>query len=291
MKRIIVSVFLMLFMLHPASHAIDLGGITKHLDALRSAVSATAKAARPISDEEEYYLGRAVAARILGTYPLSNSKDLTKYINLIGRTAALSSDKPFTYGGYHFAVLETDEINAFACPGGIIFVTKGMIDMTANEEELAAVLAHEIAHISKRDGIAAIKSSRWTEALTVIGTEAVRTYSSSDVARLVNIFEGSIDDVFKTLVVNGYGRSQEFAADEAALQCLAQSGYDPAALSVFLKHLADKGRSSGGGITKTHPETTDRIENIADKVPSGQTDPQSVQTRTGRFMEVRKPTK
>lgn len=278
----------MVFMFHPASHAIDLGGFTKHLDALKSAVGATVKAARFISEEEEYYVGRAVAARILGTYPLSNSKDLTKYVNLIGKTVALSSDKPFTYGGYHFAILETDEVNAFACPGGIIFVTKGMVNMTTNEEELAAVLAHEIAHISKRDGIAAIKSSRWTEALTVIGTEAVRTYSSSDVARLVTIFEGSIDDVFKTLVVNGYGKSQELAADEAALQYLAQSGYNPAALSAFLKRLADRGRSSGGGIMMTHPETTDRMDNLAGKVPSEQTNLQSVQTRTIRFTEVQK---
>lgn len=287
-KRITVFVFLMFFVLHPASHAIDLRGITKHLDTLKSVVGATTKAARPISDEEEYYLGRAVAARILGTYPLSNDKDLAKYVNLIGKAVSLSSDKPFTYGGYHFAVLETNEINAFACPGGIIFVTEGMVDTATNEEELAAVLAHEIAHINKRDGIAAIKSSRWTEALAVIGTEAVRQYSSSDVARLVTIFEGSIDDVFKTLVVNGYSRSQEFAADESALQYLARSGYNPESLNAFLKRLAGRGRSSGGGITATHPETADRIDNITGKFPSVSTDPQSIQARTARFAEVRK---
>jgi len=288
-KRITVFVFLMFFALHPASHAIDLRGITKHLDTLKSVVGATTKAARPISDEEEYYLGRAVAARILGTYPLSNDKGLTEYVNLIGKAVSLSSDKPFTYGGYHFAVLETDEINAFACPGGIIFVTKGMAGMTTNEEELAAVLAHEIAHINKRDGIAAIKSSRWTEALAVIGTEAARTYSSSDVAKLVAVFEGSIDDVFKTLVVNGYSRSQEFAADESALQYLLRSGYDPESLNAFLKRLAGRGGPSGGGITATHPETADRIDNVAGKAPSGSADPQSIQTRTARFMEVMRP--
>ena len=289
MKRIMASAFLMFFMLHPASHALDLRGITKHLDTLKSVVGATAKATRPISDEEEYFLGRAVAARVLGTYPLANDKDLTKYINLIGKTVSVSSGKPFTYGGYHFAVLETEEINAFACPGGIIFVTKGLIEMTANEEELAAVLAHEIAHINKRDGIAAIKSSRWTEALAVIGTEAARKYSLSDVAKLVTIFEDSIDDIFKTLIVNGYSRSQEFTADESALQYLAQSGYDPEALISFLKRLSGRGRPSGGGITATHPETADRIDNIAGKIPAGQADPRSVEIRTARFMEVQKP--
>ncbi|HBL25016.1 MAG TPA: peptidase M48 [Deltaproteobacteria bacterium] len=245
---------------------------------------ATSKAARPISEEEEYYVGRAVAAKIVGSYQLSTDAVLTRYVNLVGKTVALNSDKPFTHGGYHFAILETNEINAFAAPGGTIFITHGMIRTTASEDELAAVLAHEVAHIAKRDGISAIKSARWTQAVTIIGTTAAKNYTSGEVSQLVGLFEGSIDDIFKTLVVNGYSRSQEYAADEGALQTLAKCGYDPRALPSFLKRLEQRGRSSGGGIMQTHPGTADRIENISGKMPStGQIHPRAIEARMARF--------
>lgn len=264
----------------------SLGGISQHVSTAMTVVDATSSAARPISEEEEYYVGRAVAAKILGTYNLSTDAYLTRYVNLIGKTVALNSDKPFTYGGYHFAVLETDEINAFAAPGGTIFITRGMIRTTANEDELAAVIAHEVAHISKRDGIAAIKSARWTQAVTLIGTKAAKTYTSSEISQLVGIFEGSIDDIFKTLVVNGYSRSQEYAADETAVITLAKCGYDPKALNTFLKRLEQRGKSSGGGITQTHPGTSDRISNISGKIPTtGAIHPKAIEARSARYSQ------
>ncbi len=264
----------------------NLGNISQHISTAMTVVDATSKASRDISDEEEYYLGRAVAAKILGSYQLSSDRELTRYVNLIGKTVSLHSDKPFTYGGYHFAILETNEINAFASPGGTIFITRGMIRTASNEDELAAILAHEVVHINKRDGIAAIKSARWTQALTVIGTTAARNYSSAEVSQLVGLFEGSIDDIFKTLVVNGYSRSQEYAADEGALQILAKSGYDPNALKGFLNNLARQGKGSGGGIMATHPDTSDRIENIAGKIPSVKTSASAIEVRTKRFSKA-----
>lgn len=262
----------------------SLGNISQHIGTAMTVADATSSASRPISEEEEYYVGRAVSAKILGAYQLSTDAYLARYVNLIGRTVALNSDKPFTYGGYHFAVLDTPEINAFAAPGGTIFITTGMIRTTANEDELAAVIAHEVAHISKRDGIAAIKSARWTQALTLIGTTAAKNYTSSEISQLVGIFEGSIDDVFKTLVVNGYSRSQEYAADETALMTLAKCGYDPKALTSFLKRLEQKGKSSGGGITQTHPGTADRIENISGKIPAtGPIHPRAIEARAIRY--------
>lgn len=262
----------------------SLGNISQHIGTAMTVVDATSSASRPISEEEEYYVGRAVSAKILGKYPLSTDAYLTRYVNLIGRAVALNSDKPFTYGGYHFAVLDTSEINAFASPGGTIFITTGMIRTTANEDELAAVIAHEVAHISKRDGIAAIKSARWTQALTLIGTTAAKNYTSSEISQLVGIFEGSIDDVFKTLVVNGYSRSQEYAADETALMTLAKCGYDPKALTSFLKRLEQKGKSSGGGITQTHPGTADRIGNISGKMQAtGPIHPRAIEARAIRY--------
>ncbi|WP_420266099.1 M48 family metalloprotease [Candidatus Magnetominusculus dajiuhuensis] len=228
--------------------------------------TSVSKAARPIAPEEEYYIGRSVAARIMGSYKLLNSPEFTTYINLTGQTIAFHSEMPFTYGGYHFAILDSKEINAFACPGGIIFITKGMIDLAVNEDELAAILAHEIAHINHKDGLGAIKSSRWTEALTVMGSEAARQYTPGEVSQLLNVFEGSIDDVVKSLVTSGYSKAQEYAADESALVYLRASGYNPAALKDVLKNLQSKSTPTGGGVFKTHPSTEDRIAKVNERL-------------------------
>lgn len=262
------------------------GDITSdRISSIASTVKSIGKASRPISDDEEYYVGRAVAARITSTYPLYHNVRLTEYLNMIGQIVALHTEKPTTFGGYHFALLDSPEINAFACPGGMILITRGMLSSVTNEEELAAVLAHEIAHIIHRDGISAIKSSRWSEALLVVGSNAVKEFGRRDTAKLVSLFEGSIDDVVKTLVVNGYGRQQEKDADTAALGYLAAAGYDPKGLAGYLTRLEKAGQGSKGGILKTHPGTDERLENVR------QINPPSVDTsaeprRTKRFTEM-----
>lgn len=258
--------------------SVDLG---KTLDMTFQTIQVTEKAARPISEEEEYFIGRAVAARLLQNYPLYENQKLTQYLNLIGKTLALHSEKPYTHGGYHFAVLNTNEVNAFACPGGIIFITKGMLQLIRTEDELAAIIAHELAHINHRDGINSIRQARWAEALAIIGKKAAIQYGSEEFVRLLNIFEGSVDDILKTLVVNGYSRTQEFLADEKALFYLKKAGYDPNALLNVLERM--KKYSSTGGIFKTHPSANDRINNIREKVPFTNLDLNSFKRRVNRF--------
>jgi predicted Zn-dependent protease len=252
---------------------------------ITSSVQTIGKAARPLAEDEEYYVGRAVAARLTSTYPLYRNARLTDYLNLIGQTIALHTDKPTTFGGYHFALLDSSEINAFACPGGIILITRGMLSSVKSEDELAAVLAHEIAHVIHRDGVAAIQSSRWSEALMVIGSSAAREFGPKETAQLVSLFEGSIDDVVKTLVVNGYGREQEKDADSAALGYLAAAGYDPQGLTGYLKRLEQGGRGSKSGIFTTHPGTDERLENVRQaSVPA--VDTSAVPKRTKRFVDM-----
>ena len=131
-----------------------------------------AKASHEITDSEEYYIGRAVAARVLSQYPLYQNAKVTEYVNEVGQTVARKSARPNTFKGYHFAVLDTKELNAFACPGGTIFITRGLLVTCANEDELAAVLAHECSHVANKDGINSISKARWTEVWTAMGTEA-----------------------------------------------------------------------------------------------------------------------
>jgi predicted Zn-dependent protease len=228
-------------------------------------VSQANVAARPITDSEEYYVGRAVAARILTKYPLYQNAKVTEYVNEVGQTVARKSTRPKTFRGYHFAVLDTKELNAFACPGGTIFITRGLLVTCASEDELAAVLAHEVSHVAHKDGINSISKARWTEVWTAMGKEAVTMYGGSVAAGLVSLFEGSIDDVFKTIVVNGYSRSAEEAADAGAVVTLTKAGYDPGALAAMLeKMLAKEAKTKGShtGIYKTHPPTSERLAKV-----------------------------
>lgn len=235
-------------------------------------------ASQEISDSDEYYLGRSVAARILSQYPLSKDQALNTYVNDVGQTVAKKSTRARAYKGYHFAVLESSTPNSFACPGGIIFVTKGMVKNCGNEDQLAAVLAHEVGHVANRDGISSIKQSRWTGVATTAGAEAARQYGGT-VGQIVARFEGSVDDVFKTVVVNGYSRSAEQNADRAGVEMLKRSGYNPAAMVAILTSMSSRGGS--GGILGSHPTVTDRIDSI--KAIAQPENTQMEPVRTKRF--------
>ena len=218
------------------------------------------KAARPVSETEEYYIGRGVAATILTKYSLYRNQTVTAYVNYVGNTVVLGSPRPYTYGGYHFAVLDTDEMNAFACPGGTIFVTRGMLKMVRTEDELASVLSHEVGHVAQKHGLQAISNARWTEVVTTLAMETAKTYTAAEMASLVDLFQGTVDDVFKTLVVNGYGREQELQADGLAIGCMKACGYDGRQFVSLLDRLEQTSKQASGGIFATHPDLAERIQ-------------------------------
>jgi len=247
----------------------------------------TEKAARPMTDQEEYFVGRAVAATILGQYRLYQNESLIRYVNEVGQDIVLASDRPFTYGGYHFAILDTEEVNALSCPGGIIFITRGMLKRVRNEEELAAVLAHEVGHVNHKDGIAAIQSARWVEVATLLGAEAATKVSGADLAQLVSFFEGSVNDVVKTLIVNGYSREQEGAADLGAMAFMYRAGYDPHGLANYLQRLA-KEQTGGtkGGLFATHPGMKERLAQAKAVIAENRWPQTTHPARDRRFRQV-----
>ncbi len=216
-----------------------------------------------ITPEQEYYIGRAAAATIINTYGVYEDDAATLYLNELGSTVAEFSDMPEVYSGYHFIILDSDEINAFATPGAFIFVTRGMLACCDGEEELAAVLAHEIAHIQNRHAIRSIKSSRWTKVFTKLGSEAAKQAAGGrDLAALGDMFEGVLDDVTKALIVNGYSRDLEEEADVQGVAIVERCGYSPAAMVAMLKVMEKSLGSNGGGFGKTHPSPEDRIETV-----------------------------
>jgi predicted Zn-dependent protease len=233
---------------------------------LKTSVTAMSRSFKEITPEQEHYIGRAVGATLLGQYRPYYEPRLTAYLNLVGQTLAQSSDLPETYDGYHFMVLDTDEINAFAAPGGLIFVSRGLLKCCRNEESLAAVLAHEIGHVELRHGLMAIQNARLTEALTTIGMETAKTYGGEQLASLTRNFEGSISDIVKTLVVNGYSQGQEFEADQAALVILGRVGYPPAGLLDMLGEMKSRLKPGRLDFAKTHPSPEARMVEVQKQV-------------------------
>jgi len=166
-----------------------------------------------ISDEEEYYIGRSVSALILAKYPVYENEALTKYVNEVGCAVAAFSNRPETFAGYHFLVLDSAEINALAAPGGFIFITKGLLAQCRDEEMLASVLAHEVGHVNGKHGLHAIKQSRLIDAFKVLGAQAAAKYSPAEVGQLTDLFQGALSDIAGQLIEKGYDRKLEYEAD------------------------------------------------------------------------------
>ncbi|MGZ5424730.1 MAG: M48 family metalloprotease [Candidatus Aminicenantales bacterium] len=254
----------------------------------RAAIVGTSQALRStfadITDEEEYYIGRAVSALILSRYKTVDDAALTRYLNLVGMAVVYNSDRPETYGGYHFTVLDSDEVNAMAAPGGFVFVTKGLVRRCGDEETLAAILAHEVGHVAARHGLQSIKKSRLVDAFGVIGSTAASQLNSEELTKLTGLFEGALGDVLETLVGRGYDRKYEFEADELSVKFIAQTGYNPAGLAAFLTTMErDKPSGPVAGWFKTHPSPADRLTRVRAEIEALASVPAKLDIRTARF--------
>ncbi len=202
----------------------------------------------PISTEKEIEIGRGIAATVLGRYPLAQDPALTQYVNLVGLAVAEEAPRPDIT--YRFAVLETPDVNAFAAPGGYVFVTRGALALMENEAELAGVLAHEVGHVNRRHVVEGIrKSDFWRE----VRDQAGITGTTLDRA----VGAGS------NVLFSGYSRQDEAEADSLGVEYAASAGYDPGGLPTFVSHLS---RHAGEGplaeITATHESPDARIARL-----------------------------
>jgi predicted Zn-dependent protease len=234
---------------------------------LNKAGKAVSKTFDDITPEQEYYIGRTVAATCLARYKALDDARLNDYLNRLGQTLARFSSRPETFGGYHFLLLQSEDLNAFAAPGGLILVTRGLVDCCTTEDELAAVLAHEIGHVQNRDGLRAIRTGRLNTALTTLATEGAKTLAGPELAEVTSAFDDSINEITGTLINSGYSRRQEFQADAAAVGILRAAGYSPAALRIMLRNMEKRWDPSRHDFAATHPSPSDRIAQLAKLVP------------------------
>jgi predicted Zn-dependent protease len=258
MKKLLAVICLFFFL---AAYALPIN-LSKLLKA-KKAVTLVSGAAHQITEEEEYYIGRAVAANILSQYPLWKNSDVTRYLNLIGKALVLRSARPEIFGGYHFSLLDTPEANAFSAPGGIIFLTRGIVNLAGNEDELAAILAHEIQHVVTKDPLKAIKSQRMKSLGTFAAGEAIGSGNE-----VLGIFQDSVLDISGTLLQKGYSRGQEKSADLGALELMAATGYDPGALLTMLEKVKTIEKKKAK-VFSAHPSAAKRIAYVSASVKPG----------------------
>ena len=217
---------------------------------------ANAKAKEEITPEQEYYIGREVAAKVLSSYKLYQNQKATEYVNEICTALTSASDMPDIYNGYHVGILDTKEINAISTPGGHILVTRGLLECASSEDELAAVIAHEVGHIQLKHAIKAIKTSRGNEATLSLFGAVGSLFTGGSYQEGIG---SAASELMTTLNTTGYSKTLEYEADAKAADLMADAGYNPEALRTMLEALQKREKMETEGMVKTHPSASTRL--------------------------------
>ncbi len=203
-----------------------------------------------IGPVQEFQLGRAVAARVLPLYPVLPQTDpRSVYVNKLGHTIVAASNDPMPYHGYCFVMLDSEEVNALAVPGGFVFVTTGMLKFLKDEDELAAILGHEMGHIELRHGMRAVGTEKILKLFSLLKELGTVKGQGNGQDLLVAQVKQLVDEVFEkmfTSVRNGYGIETESQADWRSIQLSHTLGYDTKALYEVLERFKATKGSYGG---------------------------------------------
>jgi predicted Zn-dependent protease len=228
------------------------------------------------SQEEEIAIGRQAAGNILGAAPLVKDPTLQRYVNRVGRWIATQSERPDL--PWHFGIIESDDLNAFAAPGGYVFVTKGLYRGLQSESELAGVLAHEVGHVIKKHHLKILQQTRLVDIGGKLLTSKVGENES--IKRLI----GNGAEIF----ARALDKTAEFEADRIAVVLAARAGYDPFGLPTVLQDLGRvaKDDSRISLLFKTHPHPDDRLAELGSAIAS-RLDGISGQTLEKRFYQLK----
>ena len=219
------------------SGQLDLGGIIGQVKDLAGSQSA----------DDEARSGDAIAATVLGAAPVWRKPAAQSYVNLVGRNLARQVERKDVQ--WRFAILDTPSINAMAFPGGIVVITRGLYALLTSEDELAAVLAHEIAHVNRRHQWKVIQQQK----LVALAGDAV---ARSDPGRSAAV----VADLGTKLIARGLDKSAEFEADRDGTVIAARAGYDSSALIAVMERLkALKTGADTALLFSTHPSPEARI--------------------------------
>jgi len=242
------------------SQAWAFGGFNLDIGKIISAGKNLSEASRDISEPEEISIGEGMASVLLGAAPLAKNDALQKYVNQVGRYLSLQTERPDL--PWHFGVLDSNSVNAFATPGGHIFVTSGLLQKMRSEAELAGVLSHEIAHVLRKHHLAAMKKAGGMGFLTDVAGIAVDHkggggYVGKELSK--NLISG-----MKEVLVRGLDKDDEYEADRMGVVIATRSGYDPYGLPAVLQTLDGiSGSSDVSLLFSTHPVPASRMDTLS----------------------------
>lgn len=219
-------------------------GCSSYQEALDNAskVTTTAKSvfhmAKDNAPEDDYVLGLKIASSVISQPLYKSNHPRVTYVNNIVQTLKRYSKKPFVYEDYKVLIVKDQSFNAYALPGGIIVLHDGVFKYTYNEEELAAILGHEIGHIENNHFL---QDSKVEDMSSILSFAADKKTDGKDNKILKNLLSG-----MKNQILNGYSVEQEAEADQTAIKLLSNAGYETRALGDVLKNLKTRTNSYGG---------------------------------------------
>ncbi len=204
-----------------------------------------------VDDEQEQLIGEEAVAVLLGAVPLVDNDPLQRYVNQVGHWVALHSERKDL--DWKFAVVDSEDINAFAAPGGYVLVTKGLLLKMQSESELAGTLAHETVHVVRRHYLNAVRKNARVNLLVNVAKTQVDAERAKDMEKISN--------GFKELYARGLDKGDEFEADRMGVVIAARAGYDPYGLPAVLQTLAgmDQNDAALSFLFKTHPRPAKRL--------------------------------
>jgi predicted Zn-dependent protease len=208
-----------------------------------------------IDEPKEIEIGRQLAAVLLGAKPLHPNMALQRYVNRLGRWIGLQSSRPDL--PWTFAVLDDPGFNAFATPGGFVFITKGLVDQVADESELAGILAHEITHVVGKHHLKAIRKTAQAGLLT-------RALASQLNNHLAGGLSSQLLSLGRDLYAKGLDQEDELEADRNGVALATRAGFDPYGLVAALQQVrsATPDNPLFALSLSTHPATQVRLDQL-----------------------------
>ncbi|TXI43698.1 M48 family metalloprotease [Methylophilus sp.] len=220
------------------------------------------------SREDEIAVGRNVTGTILGAAPLVNDAALQQYVNKVGRWVASQSERADL--PWHFGVIDSNDVNAFAAPGGYVLITKGLYLRLTSEAQLAGVLGHEIAHVVQKHHLKVMQK----QALLDVGTSFLKDKISKNKLTQRAVSTGA------EISARNLDKSAEFEADSMGTVLAARAGYDAYGLAEVLQDMETINNNDGSValLFQTHPHPDDRLAQLSqvsgdqmDKISGGKT--------------------
>lgn len=223
-----------------------------------------AQSLKPIGEEEEKAIGGSLAIQVFNRFGgLYENTELQRYITLVGQSLADVSDRPDL--DYHFAVVNSEHPNAFATPGGYVFVSIGLLRVLENEAQLAGVLGHEIAHITHKHTLKTLERSK-----KVAGFGALTV---SMLGQSPDVFDKVIEQAGEIIFTYGLDKNLEYEADKMGAEYTDRLGYHSGGLKSFLDILNKSQPGKDSVFLTTHPSPADRLTHLSAENSSGSSKP------------------